>query len=51
MFALIAAILWFLVAIGIDAGALSLVWLGAAFLALHFATDWALPLPGSWRRR
>lgn len=42
MFAILAAIAFFLHAVGIEAGALSLVWLGVALLALHLAYD---PLP------
>jgi len=44
MFALVAAILWFLVACGVgNVGPVSLVWLGAGFYALHFAFDLGFP--------
>ena len=48
MFALIAAIIWFLAAFGVEAGHVSLLLLGLAFLALHFVFSWA-PWTG-WRR-
>lgn len=51
MFALIAAIVWFLAAFGVHVGNVSLLMLGLAFLALHFAFGTVLPLaPASWRR-
>jgi len=51
MFALIAAIIWFLSAFGVHLGGVSLLTLGLAFLALHFAFGTVLPLaPASWRR-
>jgi hypothetical protein len=41
MFAAIAAVLIFLVAIGVSADAVDLFLLGLAFLALHFAWDFS----------
>lgn len=49
MFALIAAIIWFLAAFGVHVGSVSLLLLGLAFLALHFA--WAVALPTPWNRQ
>lgn len=49
IFALIAAIIWFLAAFGVHAGSVNLLLLGLAFLGLHFATGWALP--GPWTRQ
>lgn len=49
MFALIAAIIWFLAAFGVHVGGVSLLLLGLAFLALHFAFGWVLPTP--WHRQ
>jgi hypothetical protein len=46
MFALIAAIIWFLAAFNVHLGSVSLLLLGLAFLGLHFAWSLALPLPG-----
>lgn len=47
MFAVIAAVLWLLVALGVDAAAVHLGWLGGAFLALHLAWPVTVPyLPG-----
>lgn len=46
MFALIAAIVWFLAAFGVHLGSVSLLYLGLAFFALQFAWGVALPLPG-----
>lgn len=44
MFALLAAVAWFLVAVGIAAvGPVSLVWLGACLVALHLALGWTAP--------
>lgn len=45
MFALIAAVIWFLAAFGVHIGSVSLLLLGLAFLALHFAWSIGLPLP------
>lgn len=50
MFALIAAIIWFLAAFGVTIGHVSLLLLGLAFLALHFAYSVPLPVPATWRR-
>lgn len=49
MFALIAAIIWFLAAFGVHLGSVSLLMLGLGFLALHFA--WAVGLPTPWNRQ
>lgn len=51
MFALIAAIIWFLAAFGVHLGSINLLLLGLAFLALHFAWAVGLPGPASWRRQ
>lgn len=48
MFALIAAIIWFLAAFGVTINGVNLLYLGLAFLALEFAFEWR-PWPG-WRR-
>lgn len=50
VFALIAAIVFFLAAFGVHLGSINLLLLGLAFLALHFATAWAVSW-GSWRRQ
>lgn len=48
MFALLAAVAWFFVAVGITAvGPVSLPWLGACFVALHLA--FGLPV-SRWSR-
>jgi hypothetical protein len=49
MFALIAAIIWFLAAFGVHIGSVNLLLLGLAFLGLHFA--WAIGLPTPWSRQ
>lgn len=49
MFALIAAIIWFLAAFGLHLGSLNLLVFGLAFLALHFAFGPLLPMP--WHRQ
>jgi hypothetical protein len=41
MFALIAAIIWFLAAFGVKPGSVDMLLLGLAFLALHFCWAWA----------
>ena len=52
MFALIAAIIWFLAAFGVHVGHVNLLLLGLAFLGLHFAFGTLLPpAPASWRPR
>lgn len=52
MFALIAAIIWFLAALGVHLGSINLLLFGLAFLALHFAFGTVLPLaPASWGQR
>lgn len=45
MFALVAAIIFFLAAFGVHLGSVNLLMLGLAFLALHFAWAIGLPLP------
>jgi hypothetical protein len=50
MFAVVAAILFALAAFGVVVGSINLVWLGLAFLALHFAYEISLPI-GAYRRR
>lgn len=50
MFAIVAAVLFALAAFGVALGSVNLVWLGLAFLALHFAYEIALPLPPARRR-
>lgn len=47
MFALVAAIIWFLAAFGVKMSGVDLVVLGLAFLGLHFAFAW-VPWSG-WR--
>jgi len=49
MFALIAAIIWFLAAFGLHLGGLNLPLFGLAFFALHFAFTVGLPVP--WNRQ
>lgn len=51
MFALIAAIIWFLAAFGLHVGSINLLLLGLAFLGLHFAFGVGLPLPATWGQR
>jgi hypothetical protein len=52
MFALIAAIIWFLAAFGVHLGDIDLLLFGLAFLGLHFAFGTVLPLaPATWRQR
>ncbi len=51
MFALIAAIIWFLAAFGVHLGSVSLPLLGLAFFGLHFAWGVGLPLPATWHRQ
>ena len=50
MFALIAAIIWFLAAFGVHLGSINLLLLGLAFLGLHFAFAWGLPVAAPWGR-
>jgi hypothetical protein len=50
MFALIAAIIWFLAAFGVHVGSINLLMLGLAFLALYFATGWNLGIAAPWNR-
>ncbi len=51
MFALIAAIIWFLAAFHVALGSIDLPLLGLAFLGLHFAFGVGLPVPATWRRQ
>ena len=51
MFALIAAIIWFLAAFGVAFGAVNMLLLGLGFLGLHFAFGWGLPVPAPWNRQ
>jgi hypothetical protein len=46
IFALIAAVLFFLRAFGIELGSVDLMLLGLGFLALHFAYAWSIPIRG-----
>lgn len=50
MFALIAAIIWFLAAFGVHLGSINLLLFGLAFLALRFAFSWGLPVAAPWHR-
>lgn len=50
MFALIAAIIWFLAAFRVHLGNVDLLLLGLAFLGLHFAFGPVLPMPW-WHRQ
>jgi hypothetical protein len=48
MFALVAAIIWFFGAFGVQLGAIDMALFGMAFFALHFAFTWGLPVPAPW---
>ena len=50
MFALIAAIIWFLAAFGVGLGKINMLLFGLAFLGLHFAFAWGLPVAAPWHR-
>lgn len=50
MFALIAAIVILLAALGVGLGSVNLLYLGLAFWALHFAFGIGLPFPTYGRR-
>ena len=50
MFALIAAIIWFLAAFGVQLAEINMLVLGLAFLGLHFAFTWGLPVAAPWSR-
>lgn len=50
MFALVAAIIWFLAAFGVHLAAINMLLLGLAFLALQFAFGWGLPVTAPWHR-
>jgi len=49
MFAIIAAVLFFLAAFGVALSGVNLVWAGLGFLALHFAFGVGIPIP-AYRR-
>jgi hypothetical protein len=51
MFALIAAIIWFLAAFGLHLGGVDMLLLGLGFLGLHFAFAWGLPVAAPWANR
>ena len=51
MFALIAAIIWFLDAFGVHLGSVNMLVLGLAFLGLHFAFGWGLGIGAPWGTR
>lgn len=51
MFALAAAIIWFLAAFGVSFGRISPMFFGLAFLALHLCFSVGLPMPAGWRRQ
>jgi hypothetical protein len=51
MFALVAAIIWFLAALGVGLGSINMLLFGLAFLGLHFAFGWGLPVPAPWNRQ
>lgn len=50
MFALVAAIIWFLAAFGLHLGGIDMTLFGLAFLGLHFAFSWGLPVAAPWAR-
>ena len=50
MFALIAAIIWFLAAFGVQLGGINMTLFGLGFFGLHFAFAWGLPVPAPWNR-
>lgn len=45
MFALCAAVVFFLMAIHVSLGALNMLWLALMFLCLHLAFSIGIPLP------
>lgn len=49
IFALIAAILWFLGAFGVRLGSIDIMMLALGFLALHFAYAFVVPIGGHRR--
>jgi hypothetical protein len=51
MFALVAAIIWFLAAFGVGLGPINMLLFGLAFLALHLAFGWGLPVAAPWNRQ
>jgi len=51
MFALVAAIIWFLAAFGVPLGSINMLLFGLAFLGLHFALGWGLPVSAPWNRQ
>lgn len=50
MFAIAAAVFFFLAAFGVSLGSLNLVWFGLGLLAIHFGYEIGLPV-GVARRR
>jgi len=50
MFALVAAIIWFLAAFGVGLGPINMTLFGLAFLALHFAFGWGFSIAPPWSR-
>lgn len=51
MFALVAAIIWFFAAFRVGLGPIDMLLFGLAFLALHFAFGWGLPVSALWNRQ
>lgn len=51
MFALIAAIIWFLAAFHVGLGSVDMLLLGLGFLGLQLAFGIGLPVPMTWRRQ
>jgi hypothetical protein len=49
MFAVAAAVVFFLMAIGVKLGSLGMLYLALMFLCLHLA--WTIALPAVWPRR
>lgn len=50
MFAIAAAVFFFLAAFGVSLGSLNLVWFGLGLLALHFGYEIALPAVRTYHR-
>lgn len=44
VFALIAAVVWFIAAFGVHVGTVDMTLVGLGFLALHFAYAWSIPI-------
>jgi hypothetical protein len=49
MFALIAALIFFLALLGVEFGDVNMMMLGLMFVAIHLAFSW-WPFPTPWRR-